>query len=134
MVRDELIRTHKQHISNRALHKLLRSQKSDTIGNTEIKKCDTILFFYKSTNNIEEGEWKEGVAQKGWPEFVEIDTGRKGPNPKIAYEDLRMKQISLLSLEFLQKETGKSHEGKRLDRDHKDSTYIKFMGGQSVWQ
>lgn len=62
MVSEEMLQAHKQQAAIRALHRLLRSRNPKVIDRTAIKRGDEVLYYYNSTKNNEQKEWRSGIV------------------------------------------------------------------------
>lgn len=86
----EFIDAHINRVAVRALNKLLRSRNNRLLTQCDIRTGDAIAYFYKSTKGTEKAEWREGKVTNAGRDIVEINTGKRGPNARIAYEDIRL--------------------------------------------
>lgn len=53
-----------------------------------MKPGENVVYIYKSSKGSEKPEWKRGIIQHFYSNFVEISTVKRGPNSRVAYDDL----------------------------------------------
>lgn len=85
----DVLHAHKRQTAKRALHALLRSKNAKVMNSTDVEIGDRVGYYYNSSKANEKAEWREGKVKRIHTHMVEIDTGRKGRDARVAYEDLR---------------------------------------------
>lgn len=86
----EILHDHKRQTARRALHKLLRARNNKILTKNDVKTDDRVGYFYNSSKGNERAEWREGKVRRVGENMVEVATGKKGRDAKVAYEDLRL--------------------------------------------
>lgn len=86
----DIIRAHLRQAAVRALHRLLRSRHPKISDKTAIKAGEDILYFYNSSKQNESKEWRTGVVKTVHDHYVEIQSHKKGPPTRAAFEDIRI--------------------------------------------
>lgn len=89
-VPSEILDVHKRQSAIRALNQLMRSRHTKLLTKMDINTGDDVAYYYNSTKGNERPEWRQGKVSRILDELVEINTGKKGPVARVAYEDLRI--------------------------------------------
>lgn len=90
LIPHDVLEAHKQQTATRALNRLLRGRNVKRLRPEDLQLGDRIAYYYNTSKASEKPEWREGAVAKIHNEIVEVTTGKKGPNARIAYEDLRI--------------------------------------------
>lgn len=74
----------------RALQTLMRSKQANIFNRSEVGIGDRVGYFYNSSKSNERAEWRESKVKCTHEHMVEVETGKKGRDARVAYEDLRI--------------------------------------------
>lgn len=131
----DLLDAHKQQAAIRALNKLLRGRRTTTLSEADIKEGDRVAYYYNSTKCSEQPEWREGTVSTVFKDLVEIKTGKKGANARVAYEDLRILPKSTLATDLMNgtdlsdEESAEGEEGTSGLHHNDEATATAMLGG-----
>lgn len=114
LINQQMLNAHKHQAAIRALHRLLRSRNPKVIDKTAIKPGDEVLFFYNSSKQNEDKEWRAGTILRVFDHYVEIKSKTKGPPTRAAFEDIRIKPAQQTAQELMDYPLDDiEHEGER---------------------
>lgn len=86
-VSQELMDAHINLTSNRALHKVLKSRKSDTVPKELLKGGTSIYMYYRSSKHSDPNRWEEAKVIKATDHGFKCKRNSTGVESLVAYED-----------------------------------------------
>lgn len=101
IVKPELLEAHKEQIAIRALEKLLKSRKPNTVPQHVLSPGTSIWAFHKTSKQNEKPSWVRATVTKVTPHVVYARRSSRGPPMRVAYEDLRIAPTGNLTTELL---------------------------------
>lgn len=109
----DILDAHKQQAEVRALNKLLSSRITSTFSGNDIRTGDAVAYYYNSSKGSEPAEWREGRIAKICEHMVYVQTGKRGPNSRLSYENLRLMPSSEIARDLMNGElTGSNLVGR----------------------
>lgn len=100
IVDEGLLEAHREQQAVRAMQRV--AQARTTADNPHYKPGDAIYFFYRSSKQNEQDEWKKGTVVTTEQHYVNITIDRTKRKTKVAYEDLRLRPQSDLTKELME--------------------------------
>lgn len=101
MVKPELLEAHKEQVAIRALEKLLKSRKPNTVPKHLLSPGTSIWAFHKTSKQNEKPQWVRAKVTEVTPHIIYARRSTRGPPMKVAYEDLRLAPTGKLTAELL---------------------------------
>lgn len=99
IIDNELLQAHKEQQAVRALQRVARTRSANE--NPHYNPGDHVYFFYRSSKQNEQDEWKRGIVKSSERYYVNITIEESQRTTKVAYEDLRLRPQSQLTRELM---------------------------------
>lgn len=90
VVSDELLQSHIERESVRALERILRSKAADTIDPLLLPTGTKVLIYHKSSKNNEPNEWVPARVVEAGEHIITCRRSDKGPPMNISHNDIRL--------------------------------------------
>lgn len=101
LVTAELLSAHREQQATRALQRLMHARPIPDAPPPNLTAGNPIFFYYKSSKNNENDEWKSGRILAIERYYAVVQSDKTGRKTKVAYEDIRIKPQSELTRELM---------------------------------
>ena len=101
LVTPDLLDAHREQVALRALQRLLKARKPNTVPTHVLQPGTPIWVFFDSSKQNETARWVSAKVVEAQQHMVLARRSSKGPPMKVAYEDLRLAPSGELTRELL---------------------------------